>query len=94
MKKATVRCDFISWDWQEQPDFKAVEASANWMLSHGATRIHFAMADTGTDDNCLVVSDSHLSNGAATHAYEDYLGTLSPDDPQPAEWAPFVWRRR
>jgi hypothetical protein len=90
----TVRCDFIFWDWKEQPDFKEVEASVHSMLSNGAARINLTMANTSDDSYCLVVSDSHLSPGEALRAYEDWQETISPDNPGPADPAPYVWRRR
>ena len=68
-KPLTVTCDFIFWDWKQEPDFKKIEAVANWMLEHGAMRVHFARAETETDDGCLVVSDSALSDEEATLAY-------------------------
>ena len=93
--ETTVRSDFISWDWKEQPDFDEVEASGNGMLSDGATRIYLTLvADTGDDSYCLVVSDADLTPDEATRAYEDWEGTFSPDDPPDSHSASYVWRRR
>jgi hypothetical protein len=82
------------WDWKEQPDFKEVEASVNWMLSTGAARIYLTTAETNNDSYCLVVSDKDLSPAEASRAYEDRQDTISPEDPEPPVPAPFVWRRR
>ena len=92
--ETAVRCDFIFWDWKQQPDLQAVEASINSMLSSGATRIHLTTADTNDDSYCLVVSDSKLSQAEALHAYEDWEDTVSPDGPARGDTKPFVWNRR
>jgi hypothetical protein len=90
---STVRCDFIFWDWKEQPDFKWVEGSVNLLLSTGASRIYLTMAETTDDSYCLVVSDSELSAAEASAALEDRDGEID-DHPQPVDPEPFIWHRR
>jgi len=93
VEPTSVRCDFVFWDWTEAPDPKALEDSVNLLLSKGASRIYLARADTGGDDYCIVVSDSHLSDHDAKRAYDDWDAMMSPDGPPPDYAPPFVWHR-
>jgi hypothetical protein len=92
VESTAIRCFFISWDWSEQPDFGDLEATVNWLLTHGATHIYFALADDGSDSHSVVISDSQLSKTQASRALEDRNDAIASGNPPPASGL-FVWHR-
>jgi hypothetical protein len=88
----TVLCEFIEWDWRDEPDLGWIETSVNRLLSKGATHIYFAAADDGSDSYSVVISDSHLSKAEASRALEERDDAIASGNPPPASGL-FVWHR-
>ena len=60
----------LSWDWRQQPDIGQLAAAVH-DLSNG--QVHLNMADTGSDDYALIVSDQPLTDAEARHIWEESL---------------------
>lgn len=61
-----IRTEVLSWDSRQQPDLDRLAAI---VLELSGGRVHMAMAETGTDDYAIVLSDEPLSKPEATRAW-------------------------
>lgn len=60
------RTEILTWDWAQQPDLARLTVIVREM-SGGI--VHMRLAETGTDDYALVVSDTELTQADADAEY-------------------------